>query len=53
VVRNLNTKEAKFERMYDSMLAHMRDLSKQQLHAGRIATSGYVPERAMELPAWL
>jgi hypothetical protein len=53
VVKNLQTKERKYEVMADAMAAHMIDLCRTEIRGGRVAASTYEPKRKMELPTWL
>lgn len=53
VVANLRRKEAAFDTMLDAMSGHMRDLMREQVVSGRIATNDYDPHVKMEIPEWL
>ena len=53
VVKNLQTKERKYEAMAEAMAAHMIDLCRVEVRGGRVAASSYEPKRSMELPSWL
>lgn len=53
VVANLRRKEKAFDAMLDAMAGHMRDLMREQVIGGRVATTAYNPTIPMEVPAWL
>lgn len=52
VVANLERKERDYEAMQDAMAFHMRDLTRQQIRGGRVASSS-IATKPMELPAWM
>lgn len=52
VVANLRRKEKAFDEMLNAMSGHMRDLMKEQVRSGRVASSNN-PTIPMEVPAWL
>ena len=52
IVNKFAAKEAEFERMCDEMAVHMRNLTRQEMSRGRMATNKYEPERMMEIPTW-
>ena len=53
VVANLRRKEAAFEAMLDAMSDHMRDLQREQILGGRVASARYNPTIPMRIPTWL
>lgn len=53
VVANLKRKEAAFDAMLDAMAGHMRDLQREQVIGGRVASAAYNPQVPMEIPSWL
>ncbi len=53
VVANLRRKESAFDKMLDAMAVHMRDLMREQIIAGRNASTAYSPQTAMRIPEWL
>jgi hypothetical protein len=53
VVANLRRKEQAFDTMLDAMSGHMRDLMREQIFAGRIASDTYNPTIQMMVPGWL
>ena len=53
VVTNLRRKEAAFDAMLDAMASHMRDVMRDNVIGGRVATSSYNPQVTMRLPPWL
>lgn len=53
VVANLRRKENAFDAMLDAMSGHMRDLMREQVIGGRVASDPYNPKEPMELPQWL
>ncbi|MBU6427693.1 MAG: DEAD/DEAH box helicase [Cyanobacteria bacterium REEB65] len=53
VVANLRRKEDAFDKMLDAVGSHMRDLMREQVVRGRIATDSYEPQIPMEIPEWL
>lgn len=53
VVANLKRKEAAFDEMIDAMAGHMRDLQREQVLGGRVASDNYNPQKPMEVPQWL
>jgi hypothetical protein len=53
VVANLNRKEQAFDEMLDAMSGHMRDLMKEQVMGGRVASDDYNPTQPMQVPEWL
>lgn len=53
VVANLRRKEQAFDEMLNAMSSHMRDLMRQQVLGGRVASDPYNPTKPMELPEWL
>lgn len=53
VVANLKRKEEAFDAMLDAMSGHMRDLQREQVIGGRVASSPYNPQVDMRVPAWM
>lgn len=53
VVQNLARKEKAFDTMLDAMSGHMRDLMREQVIGGRVASDAYNPTIPMEVPTWL
>ncbi len=53
VVTNLRRKEAAFDQMLDEMAVYMRDLMKENVIGGRVASEAYNPAIPMEIPSWL
>lgn len=53
VVANLKRKEQAFDEMLDAMSGHMRDLMREQVIGGRVASDEYKPNKPMEFPEWL
>lgn len=53
VVINLRRKELAFDQMLDAMSEHMRDLMREQVIGGRVASDAYNPHIPMRVPKWL
>jgi hypothetical protein len=53
VVQNLKRKEIAFDDMLNAMSGHMRDLMREQVIGGRVASEDYNPTVPMILPEWL
>lgn len=53
VLRNLQRKEADFNRMIDGMLAHMGEIQRANIKATARMTNEYVPRKPMRVPSWL
>lgn len=53
VVANLRRKEQAFDAMLDAMASHMRDLIRENVTGGRVASAAYNPQFNMEVPQWL
>jgi hypothetical protein len=53
VVANLKRKEQAFDEMLDAMSGHMRDLMRENVIGGRVASDPYNPTTPMVLPKWL
>jgi hypothetical protein len=53
VVANLRRKEQAFDAMLDAMASHMRDLIRENVIGGRVASATYNPQVNMKVPEWL
>ena len=53
VLANLKRKERDAERMAASMVAHMADLSSQEIRGATRQTMNYTPANSMRLPKWM
>lgn len=53
VVLNLRRKESDAERMADSMVRHMADLTKENIGGIIRTNSNYNPMKKMEIPSWI
>ena len=53
VVANLKRKERAFDEMLDAMSGHMRDLMRENVTGGRVASDDYNPTKQMMVPQWL
>jgi len=53
VVANLQKKEAKYEKMAQGMMEHMRDICSENVRGAQRKISVYEPKVKMRLPEWL
>ena len=53
VLANVRRKERAFDAMLDAMAGHMRDLVREQVLGGRVASAAYNPTSFMRIPQWL
>lgn len=53
VVSNIRRKEAQAATLSDSMVEHMRDLMRQQMHGAARTKDVYEPKQRMEIPQWM
>jgi len=53
VLKNIQRKDKQFQQMIKGMVAHMKDITKQELGCSERDIVEYKPAIEMELPAWL
>lgn len=53
VVENIKRKDKQHIEMAESMMQHMRELTKKSVFAAQVEKTDYLPELDMELPAWI
>lgn len=53
VIANIKRKERQAEHMMRQMVAHMSDLSSENIRGAVRDTASYIPTNSMEVPSWL
>lgn len=53
VVRNIQRKEKQAAEMAESMLGHMREINRAEVHGTIRETNAYIPKTEVEVPSWL
>jgi superfamily II DNA or RNA helicase len=53
VVRNIERKERQAQRMFEGMVDHMKEISREEIRGSERDYDGYQPTVPMEVPSWL